>query len=630
MKWIIRIVLGLILLVVLLTAVVVFLVLSLDPNDHKDRISTLIEEQTGQELEIRGDIGLSLFPRLTLELGETTLSNAEGFSEPHFARVRKVDVGLALLPLLRKEVQVHGVRLEGLEVFLARDAQGRSNWEALLTAGEAPATPAPEVSPPASGVPGILRGLDVAGIDIRDASVHWRDEQAGTKLRIEPFNLQMGRLRLGEAAPLDMDLRLLMDDPQLSLHLQIKADLTMDPERGHYALRRIISSLDAQGDALPRSMAASIGGEFIADLRQDVVHLSKLDIKLDESTLRGDITVANLADPALDITLHLDRIDLDAYLPGTGERESGPAAPSGDGWPEEPLELPVDMLRGLNLRADIRIDHLKIMNLQLRDAVVLIQGRDGRLEVNSIKARLYEGHLDGNLGLDVSGRTPRFSAVQALKDVRFGALLQDLKGDAMVTGLANGRIQVGSVGNSVKEIIASLDGAGDMRVNDGAIKGINVAQVIRDADARLRGRTPAADAGPRQTDFTAITGTFVISKGVVTNSDLEGASPLLRVNGRGDVNLNSRRIDYRLDTRLVATLEGQDGQPLDELRNVNLPITIRGRWNEPRIGLDLQAVVGDRLKDEVEEAVAPIVDEHRDRLRQEVDSLQDRLRDRLR
>ncbi|TVQ71371.1 MAG: AsmA family protein [Chromatiaceae bacterium] len=721
MKWIKRGLLAIFALLVLFVVLVGFLLVTVDPNDYKDRISEVVEEQTGRTLVISGDIGLSVFPRLGLELGETTLSNADGFEEEYFARVGEVDVAVALLPLLRRELQVQQVRLEGLELNLARNAEGRTNWDDLIDE-DAVAEPSEETRPvtrPADDpetVPEILRGLDIAGIQVRDARLNWRDEQSGTRLSVDPFNLELGRLRLAQETRLDLSLRALMDDLDTAVDLQGLVFLDVANQR--YALRRMVAQVEATGEALPAPIKARVEADLIADLLNDLAKVERMTVNafntqftglvevaglsgeprihgelrsgqfsprglmeelameppetanpdvlgraamdmafemqgdelkvtqlivtLDESTLSGQATVKDLASPDVNVSMQLDRINLDHYLPPTAEANgngdgNGETA-ARDGWPDEPLELPVDMLRELKVAGDLRVGNLTVAGLRMQNVNLKLRARDGQLDVESVQANLYEGQLDGRLGLDVREDTPRMQARQSLEGIRFGGLLEDLTGDAMVTGGADVSFDVTSRGNSVKALINGLNGNGEMRVADGAVKGINVAQVIRDAEARVRGRSPEETDEPRQTDFTEITGSFRIDNGVVKNDDLRAASPLLRVQGRGEADLNKEQLDYRLDTSLVGTLKGQGGRDLSDLRNVNLPITIRGSFSEPRFGLDLRSVLESRVREEAEERVRervdPVIEEQRERLREEGSRIQeelgDRLRDRLR
>ncbi|SEQ51707.1 AsmA protein [Ectothiorhodospira magna] len=725
MKWIKRTLMAVVVLLVLFVALVIFLLATFDPNAHKDRISAAAQAHTGRALTISGDIGLSVFPRLALTLGETTLANGDGFPDPYFARIREVDVAVALLPLLRGELQVERVRLEGLDLNLARDAQGRSNWDDLLGNGDTRHRPgeAPPASPPGEDtqvIPARVRDLDIAGIEIRDARVHWRDAQAGTDLVVDAFNLTLGRLRPGDETPVELAFQTQLGEPDLTAATRLSALLHLDMAQQRYGLRRLTATLDAQGETLPAPVKARLEGDLWADLGNDrarlerltltafdtrltgmlevasltgeprvhgtlrsgAIHprnlmhtlgltapetanpdvlntaaldltftlqgdrldLSRLVVTLDETTLTGNVAVNHLAAPAITLALQVDHIHLDHYLPpadDTPPPDTGQGPPPRDGWPEDTMALPLELLRSLNLNGQINIDQLVVANLNLADVVLTLQAQEGQVTLRPFRAALYGGGVEGTLGLDARQDIPRFQTRSHLQGVRMGHLLEDLTGQPpLITGTANLNVDLTSRGDSVKTLIAGLNGNGNLRFADGTVKGINLAQIIRDAEARLRGRAVEPATAPVQTDFTELTGSFRISSGVVDNQDLQAASPLLRVRGRGTVDLNRERLDYRLDTSLVATLEGQGGRPLDDLRNVNLPITIRGTFSEPRFGLDLASVLGGRLEQErerlerqvqerVEEKVQPLIEQQRDRVQQEADRIRDQLGDRL-
>ncbi|MBK1692226.1 AsmA family protein [Ectothiorhodospira mobilis] len=721
MKWIKRSLVAVAVLLVVLVALAGVVLITVDPNEYKDEISAAVEQRTGRNLEIRGDIGLSLFPRLGLELGETTLSNAEGFPGEHFARIRQVDVSVALLPLLRRELEVQRVRLEGLDLNLARDAEGRGNWEDLTAAPSAGEAPEEETPSPGAGepVPPALRGLDIAGVNVRDARVSWRDAQAGTEMTIDPFDLTLGQLRMGEEAPLEISLSLQVPDPGLDARLETQGLLMLDPAGQRYALRQMVTRLDARGEALPAPVEARLEADLVADLASGLAKVERLTLDalethwtglvevtgldatprvqgelrsgrfnprkvlaalemeapatadpevltqaaldlafnmqgerldvdqllmtLDQSTLSGRAALQGFAQPAVTFGIDLDRIDLDRYLPPAAEetgdaagKETGPT-----GWPDTPIALPMETLRGLNLEGTFRVDDFRVSGLRMQGVSLKVKARDGRLGVESIRGNLYNGSLEGRLGLDVRQDTPTYSAGAALSSVRIGPLLDDLTGDGKLTGTGDVNLSLSTRGDSVRALVSALDGNGDLRFRDGAVQGINIAQVIRQAEARLRGQTLEEGDAPRQTDFTELTGSFTIEDGLVRNDDLQAASPLLRVRGQGEVDLPPRRLDYRVDTNLVATLEGQGGRPLDNLRNLNLPITVGGTFDDPRIGLDLESVLKARVEQEAEQAreeaeqrvreeADAALQEQEQRLKEEAGRLQEQLLDRFR
>ncbi|WP_018952694.1 AsmA family protein [Thioalkalivibrio sulfidiphilus] len=702
MKWLKRVLIALVLLVVLAGVLAVYLIATFDPNAYKDRISAVVKEQTGRDLVIEGEIGLSLFPWLGLSLGETWLSNAEGFADEPFARIGEVELSVALMPLLRRELQVQRIRLVGLSLNLERDAQGRSNWDDLVA--EAEEDEREDRERHEREAPG-LKDLDIGGVEILDARVSWRDAQAGTALRVDPLNFELGRIRLGVETPLSLSLTLIQEDPALRASVDLNALVNLDLDAQRYALRRLVARLQAEGEALPRAMEAKLEADAAVNLAEDVASLERLTleslgvqlvglvrvnnltgekpvatgelrsntfsvrelltklgeaapetadpevlkkvavdlafeanaeaaslsqllIQLDDTRLRGNARVSNYERPAIRAELDVDRINLDRYLPPPAkEAAPRPDAPAREGWPDDPIDLPVEMLRSLNLNAQLTIGEMIINRLNLARISLTLTARDGLVEVKPLTANLYNGSVEALMSLDVRGDTPRYSFEPRLQGVQIGPLLDDMtEGKGKLAGTTQLNARITTRGNSVKQMVSALNGDGRFEFANGAVKGINIAQIIRDAEARFRGRTVERSDEPNQTDFSELRGSFTIANGVVTNNDLAASSPLLRVRGQGTADLPREQLDYRVDTTLVATLEGQGGRSLDELRGVNLPIRIRGSFSDPSFSLDLRPILEGRVREEagrrIEEQVTPRIEERREEIEQQ-------LRDRL-
>jgi AsmA protein len=148
MAKLLKLIVGLIGLLIVLVAVGALLVPRvLSPNDFKDEITARVEAATGRQLTIAGDIGLSVFPWLGLELNQASLANPPGFGGEPFARVDRMKIRARLLPLLERRLEVDRVELDGLRLHLVRDAEGRANWEAPPAAGPSPGQSAGPTQP---------------------------------------------------------------------------------------------------------------------------------------------------------------------------------------------------------------------------------------------------------------------------------------------------------------------------------------------------------------------------------------------------------------------------------------------------------------------------------------------------
>jgi AsmA protein len=149
---------------------------------------------------------------------------------------------------------------------------------------------------------------------------------------------------------------------------------------------------------------------------------------------------------------------------------------------------------------------------------------------------------------------------------------------------------------------------GRFDITDGALYGVNIPQMIRSAQAKLKGDLSADTKEERKTDFSSLTGNFTLENGVATNPDLAMSSPLLRVAGKGSANLLTEALDYRLTTSLVNSLKGQGGSEKDALAGIDIPLAITGTFQKPEYALDTQALLNNQLKEETDKAKEKLKD----------------------
>ncbi|MGD2075958.1 MAG: AsmA family protein, partial [Gammaproteobacteria bacterium] len=649
----------------------------------KPQIAEAVESATGRKLNIEGDLGLSVFPWLGLEVGPTSLSNAPGFSERAFVQVEAVEVSVKLMPLLRKELQMDTILLQGLKLSLETDAAGKTNWADLAAGAEGEAPP-PEQPPEEAGGQLALAGLAIGGVEITDAAVLWDDRQAGTQYRIERVNLETGAIAPGEAVPVHLEMQLAASDPEISGPVELDATVALSADRQvvqiddarfsaglsgaglpggalkpelsfHSRIDLGAQTLDVSelkmaaleitiegglsgtqilddptfggelriGEFVPREVIQALGqpvpevsdpkvltradGRLQLAATTDSLAVPQLQLRLDDSTLKGDVKVSNFAKPAIRFGLQLDQIDVDRYLPPRSEAPA-PAAPAPAAAAGGQM-IPVEALRGLDVDGKLTIGRLKAAQMLSTDIVMQLVAKDGLVRVHPASARMYEGQYQGDVTLDVRGGQPKISLNEKLAGVQVGPLLEDMLGEARLSGATQATAQLTAVGQTPDEFKRTLNGQLAFAFNEGAVQGFNLAAMIRKARARLKGEPPPADTGPNQTDFSELAGTATVTNGVIRNQDLSAKSPLLRVEGEGTVNLPQETLDYRVTAKVVGSLEGQGGKELTDLRGVAIPIQVAGTFAEPSYKIRLDEAVREVAEEKVKEKVQEEVEE---------------------
>lgn len=661
--------------VALILAAAIALPLFFDPNDFKQEITDLVKDKTGRELTIGGDIELSVFPWLGVELGALELSNAKGFGAEPFAKIGAAHIRVKLMPLLHKGVEMDTVSLRALSLNLVRNKAGQTNWADL--AGAAPKEK--EKKPEQREEGQMLAALAIGGLDVADSRIVWDDRMSGARYRIDNLSLRTGPLALG--GPMDVALKFDLDSKQPAINGQVGFDgkVTLDVATQSYALDKAKLAMQLKGDDLPQgTLDLTLAADVAANLAQQTARISglkldtlgltldgdlkgsailndprisgtlkvrefspralierlgqepvqtadgnalataaltteleastrdfklnKLSAKLDDTSLEGTLTVRDFAKPAIGFEVDVDEIDLDRYLPPAAAGADKKATPA-SGAAAGAGQLPLDTLRALDLNGTLRIGKMKASNIRSQDIHLTVAAKDGLVKLHPLSADMYGGKYRGDVRLDARGKNPRYSLNESLTGVQASPLLKDYMGKDTLAGTANVSAALTAQGDDPLEVRRSLNGRAAFSFTDGAIKGVNVAKLIREAYARYKGQPAPADTGPDQTDFTELTGTATVTDGLADNRDLSLKSPLLRVAGAGTANLVSEDIDYVVKTSVVGSLEGQGGKAIDELKGVTIPIKIAGKFAAPSFSLDLDALLKEKAKAQVKKKI---------------------------
>jgi AsmA protein len=448
------------------------------------------------------------------------------------------------------------------------------------------------------GLIGIAPSLQA--VDIRDAALD---------LDLQGDTLPGGRLQLALYSDVVLDLEgqtLVLPNLVLeALGLKVTGEVAgtaitgADPRfSGTLAVAEFVPRdvIQALGQPAPETTDSTVLGKADATLQwrasTTAAAITALQLRLDDTTLTGKAGITDFATQAITFALQADAIDLDRYLPPPAESDAPvagtPAAAAAGGAGA----LPVDTLRSLNLDGTLKLGRLKAYNLRSTDIEVRVLAKDGLLRVHPAGAQLYDGRYTGDISLDARRDTPRISLNESITGVQAGPLLKDLTGDAKLLGTADLQARLTGTGATPEQIRETLNGTAGFSFTNGAVKGVNIAALIRNAQAKLQGQPPPASDEPNQTDFAEMKGTAKVTDGLVRNDDLSLQSPLLRISGQGQVSLPKETIDYLLTTKIVGSLEGQGGKALSELKGVAIPVHIGGTFSKPTYMPDLAAALG--------------------------------------
>jgi uncharacterized protein involved in outer membrane biogenesis len=620
---------GLILLVV---AGIAVLVARFDPNRFKPQIIAAVRSATGRELTIGGQIGLSLSLQPTLEVGDVGFSNPPGFSRPQMATLQKLELQLALIPLLSKRVQIEQLVLQQPDILLETNAQGQSNWQIGPpgTPGAAPAPRPPQSSPsapppaspqaPAPGSAGAapppsiaLSSLKIEGgtLAMRDATGHTTTLALKELIATEsaanaPLHLTIDASYNGAPVNLTADtgpLAGLLGAGSAPWPIKLAAtaagakfnvDGTVaQPAEGHglaAALTVDIPDLAAlsplAGTALPPvktvaaqfKLAETTGGNGIA--------LTDVKLTLPQGDLTGSLSLQRGAPPLVTANLSSKRIDLDAL--GKSLAAAPGAAPTGQGKPAAPAArsgrlipdtaLPLDALRLVDGTIQIAVDDLRTGGQDYKSVKLHGVVKAGQLTLDPLTLDAPGGQLNVTANVDAAQAVPQVALTLRAPALALQPLLTAMGKPGYASGTLELRADLHGAGDTPHAIAASMDGAIGAAVEKGQIDSRLLGSLLSSLLQQTDLSKLASKAGMSALNCFAVR--LDASRGIGTLRALRLDSSTLGMTGTGTLDFGTEGLDLHL--RPTAGLAGT---------TVTAPLIVKGTFADPSVQPDVVGTV---------------------------------------
>ena len=613
-------------LIVVIIALLLIVPMFVNLQKYKPEIEKQVTKATGRPCSIGGDLRLSLFPWAGLTFSDLHLGNPPGFGEKPFLSVKAFDVRARLIPLLFRELEVKRFVIDGLQVVLERNKQGRGNWEGIgkPSAGAVlePAEKRSKDREPQKGLP--VEALVVGEFAVANSSILFIDDATGRKREISQVNLRLKDVSLDR--PIRLALSAAVEGNPLSVEGQL-GPLGKDPGKGEIPVDFAVEAfnevdLQLKGSLIepanrqqfdlkfetspfsPRKLMSAIGQSFPiatadpqalsrvalkAKVKGDPQSLavSDGDLQLDESRLDFALNARDFPRPDVSFDVKLDRINLDRYLPAPAEGKG-----SGESGQVEPKRTDYAPLRKLVLAGSVQVGSFTVKKAKLENLHLKVSGKNGVFLLDPVTAKLYQGTLTTKAGLDVSQDIPKTSVSLEAKGIQGGPLVKDLTAKDFIEGVGKIDAVIGMAGAGPDTIKRSLNGKGEFLFRDGAIKGIDLAGMVRNVKATF----DLAKAGERpRTDFSEFVIPFTITHGIVTTTQAALTSPLVRLLAAGKANLVDQTLDFRVEPKFVATLKGQGDTK--ERKGIAVPVLVRGTFSSPTFQPDLKGLLEKGLRE---------------------------------
>ena len=591
-------------------------------------LQDIVLKKTGRTLTLAGVPRLSLWPHAAVTLEGVEFSMPNTMEPGVFARASELRVGVDLRALMARELKVTELTLVGPRINLLIDREGRASWNFEPSGKSEPEGETGKIEGgPEGGGP--IADYSVAPINIQNGILAYLDERTGTTVEIRNVNARIkanDRLDGGEVAG-----DLLWNEQKVRFSGAIKslARLSEGGSPGGISIETSslkfdfdgliiagkspgiagevsLSSPDIRaaahwlGNDLPEGRGlknVSVAGGIEASKSKFTLKNGKL--ALDGMTANGDFALAfGSGIPQFSAKLSLDKLDLNTYLPDAQAPATGAddAATEGkdegkanEAWSTAPLSF--EPLRGFTGTLSFATNSLIYRQVKTGPAQLDATLKNGMLDAAVNEVKLYGGIAGMRVVLDGSGKTPGLKFAFNGSDFDGRVLLKDFAGFGRIEGKTSAKISIATTGGSQEEMASLLKGSAEFRFTDGAVRGINIAQMVRKlGKATLSGWE---DQPEQKTDFSELSATFTIADGLAETHDLTLVSPALRVTGAGEADILRRSLDFKLEPKIVASLEGQGGE--GDLTGFPVPIIVKGSWAKPKIYPDIAGILNDPL-----------------------------------
>jgi len=632
-------------LLVIIIAAILIIPRVVDVQKYKPELEKKIAEASGRPFSVSDDLRFSIFPWIGLSFSDLHLGNIKGFKEKDFVNVKSFEVRIKLLPLLSKDIQVKKFILNEPRIVLVKNKDGRANWELPQKTSEAKMdekVPVGEISE--TGLP--IGALTVGDFSIKNGVVLWIDHAASTRKEISDINLTMKEVSLDR--PVQLKFSAFLDKQPLSIEgsvgpvgkgfqggsvsmdLSLKAlnELTM-------RLKGALENLDATpgiemdlevAEFSPRKVMAALGRTFPIETA-DPKALNRMTIKshikanskklsvssgvldLDESKVTFSMKASDFSKPSVKFDLNLDQIDLDRYLPPKSDKKSS-AEQQDQETKSQKVEKSKESAHGPKKKADytplrrlvldgqLKIGKLIANKAKIQDLTLKIDAKNGIFNLNPLKLNMYHGNVSSKATLNVTKDVPKSNISLLVNKVEVGPLLRDVLDKDILEGVTRANVTLTMTGDDPVSIKKTLNGKGELLFNNGAIKGIDLAGMVRNTQAAF-GLAEKVDQKP-QTDFAELKTLFTITKGVMNTPQTSLKSPLLRVIANGNADLVKETLDFRVEPKVVGTVKGQGDE--NQRSGIMVPVLVTGNFSSPKFRPDIESIAKQQFQEKVLES----------------------------
>ncbi len=599
-----RLLTALMILLVVLVAGISALVLLINPNDFRSYMVREVEQRSGYKLALEGPLRWHVWPQLSILSGRMSLT-APGASAP-LVSAENMRLDVALLPLISHRLQVQQVMLKKSVIQLTPQSEARK----------------PEGAPVAPGESGPVTrehrhwSFDIGSLNVADSVLvfqHADDEQITVR------NIQL-QLDQNDHRKAQVSLNGRVNRDQRDLTLAIEAVLEADDSGENFSADITRLDYQLQGADLPKQ---GIRGEGSLKARWEDLNkrlsISNLNLKANESSLRGGLSVVLNDKPTWQLDLTSDNLNLDTLLvraPLAGENAGDAQTAQAAVLPRPVIassgDLPAwSVLNSSDGSATLQFANLRWRGLAFTNVDARMVNKNGQLSVERLKGDLGAGSISLPGSVDASGTPVHAVFKPEVSNIEIASILKAFDYPLAVSGSLsmNGEFSGDSI--DAQAFRRSWRGKASVEMANSRLEGMNFQQLVQRAVTRNNNDVQAQQDYDDATVMARFSASATLNHGKLQLQQMAGESAVLALTGNGSLDLVNEQCDANFAVRVIGGWEGK-GELVERLKQTPIPLRIYGPWSQLNYNLDVDRVLRNNLQDEAKRRLREWAERNKD------------------
>lgn len=232
---------GLLIILMLIAGIISLALYMFDANYFKSQMVDYVKTHNQRDLTLEGDIKVTFFPKLGLDSGKMTLSQRN--SGKSFASIENARLYVAWLPLLRKQLQIESVELDGVHANVIRYKNNSTNYDDLFAL---------------EGGLGDIK-FEIDSIRLKNSSANLQDETLDLLLALHDLNIETGKLADSTPGKVNANFRLESAKPHIDAKVKLDSHVIFEFKSNHYEFANFEAEIEGEAAGL-NSLSASLQG----------------------------------------------------------------------------------------------------------------------------------------------------------------------------------------------------------------------------------------------------------------------------------------------------------------------------------------------------------------------------------